>query len=116
MATVRTPRAAWIASDIMGRRPYHAEGGTPTWGTSVPMYSRRRWGECRRAELRGDPRVQPVHPACGRAIVGGQCAAPEIDRADHDQALLEARVGRQDEQVFGRLIADRQAPDGAHPA
>jgi len=42
---------------------------------------------------------------------GRQRAAPKIDRAQHYHGLLEAGVGREDEQVLGRFVADRLGPN-----
>src|SRR6185503_3588322 len=77
----------------------------PTGGFDLRVLGR----EGKQRELRAQPAVEWVHPVDCRTVVGGQRTPAEIDWADHDEGVLPVGVGRQDEEILGRLVADRQA-------
>src|SRR5262249_8153682 len=62
-------------------------------------------------ERGSQPRVEIPDPRRRHAVAGGQEGPTEVDRAPHHHGISPARVGGQDEQVLGGLVADREASD-----
>src|SRR5262245_12138643 len=62
-------------------------------------------------ERGSQPRVEIPHPGRRHAVAGGQEGPTEVDRAHHHHGISPARVGGQDEQVLGGLVADRETSD-----
>src|SRR5262249_30050823 len=76
--------------------------------------SRRAAGAARRrVELARDGGVEPVPPGARGTMVDRERPPAKVDGAEHDDRPLESRVRRENEQILGRQVADREAADGA---